>query len=222
MKKRTILLTGASRGIGEAIYKKLKKDYVVIAPKREELDLLSNKSIEEFIKKNKKLKIDIIINNAGINFPQWIEEITDENIQNTMQINLIAPIKLIRGFVGNMKKNKWGRIVNISSMFGIVARGKQVLYSASKHGVNGMTKALALELAKDNILINSVCPGFTRTDLMVKRNTPEKIALFEKDIPLGRLAKPEEIANLVEFLISDKASYITGSTIVIDGGFVCK
>jgi 3-oxoacyl-[acyl-carrier protein] reductase len=147
---------------------------------------------------------------------------TDENIEDTMQINLIAPIRLIRGFVGNMKKNKWGRIINISSMFGLIARGKQVLYSATKHGINGVTKALALELAKDNILVNSVCPGFTKTDLVLKTNSQEKITLLEKDIPLGRLAEPEEIANLVEFLVSDKNSYITGSCIVIDGGYICK
>ncbi len=141
---------------------------------------------------------------------------------NTIQVNLIAPIRLIRGFIGNMKKNKWGRIINISSAFGIVARGKQVLYSATKHGINGVTKALALELAQYNILVNSVCPGFAKTDLVVKRNSPEKIATLEKDIPLGRLAEPSEIANLVEFLISDKNTYMTGSCIIIDGGFTSR
>lgn len=220
--KKTVFLTGASRGIGKAIYNKLKKDYAIIAPSSKELNLLDNNSIDSYLKNNKNLKIDIIINNAGINLPQWIEEISDENLQNTIQINLIAPIRLIRGHVGNMKKNKWGRIVNISSVFGIVARGKQVLYSATKHGINGVTQALALELAKDNILVNSVCPGFTKTDLVVKNNTAEKIAVLEKDIPMGRLANPEEIANVVEFLISDKSSYITGSTILIDGGFTSK
>jgi 3-oxoacyl-[acyl-carrier protein] reductase len=222
MKKKTVLLTGASRGMGAAIYQKLKKDYNVLTPTRKELDLSDNVSIDAFIKKNKNTKVDIIINNAGINFPQWIEEMSDENIENTVQINLVAPIRLIRGFVGNMKKNHWGRIINISSMFGIVARGKQVLYSATKHGINGVTKALALELAKDNILVNSVCPGFTKTEMVLKKNSPEKIALLEKDIPLGRLAEPSEIANLVKFLISDESTYITGSCILIDGGFTSR
>lgn len=222
MKKQTVLLTGASRGIGAAIHEKLKKSYNILAPTRKELDLSDNASIDIFIKKNKNIKIDIIINNAGINFPQWIQDLSDENIENTIQINLIAPIRLVRGFVGNMKKNQWGRIVNVSSVFGIVARGKQVLYSATKHGINGVTMALALELAKDNILVNSVCPGFTKTDLVVKKNSPEKIALLKKDIPMGRLAESEEIANLVEFLVSDKNTYMTGSCVVIDGGFICK
>ncbi len=222
MKKRTVLLTGASRGIGQSIYNLLEKDYEIIAPAREELDLSDNASIESFIKKNKSLKIDIIINNAGINSPQWIEEITDENLGNTIQINLVAPIRLIRGFVEYMKKNKYGRIINISSAFGIVARGKQVLYASTKHAINGVTKALALELAQYNILVNSVCPGFTKTDLVVKKNSPEKIVLLEKDIPLGRLAEPSEIANLVGFLASDKNTYMTGSCILIDGGFTSK
>lgn len=219
--KKTVLLTGASRGVGKAIANQLKNKYNLISPARKELDLNNNISIENFINKYKDLKIDIIINNAGINFPQWIEEITNENISETFQVNLITPIKLVRAFIHNMKRNKWGRIINISSAYGIVARGKQVLYVSTKHGLNGLTKALALELASYNILVNSVCPGFTKTDLML-RNPPEKIKLFEQDIPLGRLANPSEIANLVEFLISDKNTYITGSCLIIDGGFTCK
>lgn len=222
MKKRTVFITGGSRGIGWAIVEVLKKNYIIVAPTRKEMDLLSRDSIKSYLKKNKNLKVDILINNAGINYPQWIEEMENKNIDDTVQINLVAPILLTREFVGSMKKNKWGRIINISSAFGIVAREKQVLYSSTKHGMNGMTKALALELAQHNILVNSVCPGFTKTDLVVKRNSPEKIAVLEKDIPLGRLAEPSEIANLVEFLVSDKNTYITGSTIVIDGGFTCK
>lgn len=223
MNTKTVLLTGGSRGIGKSILTLLQKEgYNVLAPTREELDLLDKNSIERFIQKNNDTMIDIIINNAGINNPQWIDEITDENLSQTVQINLVAPILLARGLVKTMKQNKWGRIVNISSIFGVVARGKQVLYATTKHGINGMTKALALELAPDNILVNSVCPGFTKTDLVVKKNTPERIAALESDIPLGRLANPEEIAEFVLFLISDKNSYITGSTLVIDGGYSVK
>lgn len=219
--KKTVFITGGSRGIGKAIVKLLKKDYNIIFPRRSELDLSDNESIEKYVQKHKKDKIDIIINNAGINFPQWIEEITDDNIETTLQINLEAPIRLIRGLVGHMKKKKRGHIINISSGFGIVARGKQVLYSATKHGINGLTKALALELAQYSILVNSVCPGFTATE-MVLRNSLEKIKLLEKDIPLARLAQPTEIAKLVRFLISEDNTYITGAIIVIDGGFTSR
>lgn len=222
MKQKTVLITGASRGIGKSIKKVLlDNNYKVITPSRNELDLNDNLSIGQFIKQNKKLDVDILINNAGVNHPQWIDLVTDENIEETLQINLVAPIKLTRGFIGHMKKKKWGRIINISSMFGVIARGKQVLYSSSKHGLNGATKALALELAQYNILVNSICPGFIDTDL-VRINPKEKIVLLEKDIPLGRLGKPKEIANLVEFLVSEKNSYMTGAVIVIDGGYSIK
>ncbi len=221
--KKNVLITGASRGIGKAIKDLLLENkYCVISPTRQELDLSDDKSINQYIKKNKSLKVDILINNAGINYPQWIEEMDDKNIKDTFQIDLLAPIKLTRAFVGNMKKNKWGRIINISSAFGVVARGKQVLYCSAKHGINGMTKALALELAQDNILVNSVCPGFTNTELVTARNSPEKIKALEEDIPLKRLVNPEEIAQLVLFLVSEKNTYMTGSVVVIDGGFSIK
>ena len=223
MKKiKTVFLTGASRGIGKAIKNLLTKEgFDIIAPSRSQLNLADYGSVNNYLHKNKNLKIDILINNAGINFPQYVSDLDDSNIQDTIQTNLISPILLIRSLVENMKKNKWGRIINISSMFGVVARGKQVLYTASKHGLNGVTKSLALELGAHNILVNSVCPGFTNTELTL-RNSPEKNAALAKDVPLGRFANPKEIANLVLFLISDKNTYITGAEILIDGGFTCR
>lgn len=222
MNKKTVFISGAARGIGQAIYKKLKKEnYKIIAPTRQELDLSDNASINRYIEIHKDLKVDILINNAGINFPQWINELEDENIQKHIQINLISPIKLIRAFSKYMIAQKWGKIINISSIFGIVARGKQTMYTATKHGINGVTKALALELGPYNILVNSVCPGFTNTDL-IKRNPPEKNTLLIRDIPLGRFAEPTEIAELVLFLASDKNTYINGQCLTIDGGFTCR
>lgn len=222
MKDKTVLLTGASRGIGLAIKRILEKEnYVIVAPSRQELNLADRNSVSCYIAKNKNLNIDILINNAGINNPQWIQNLDDKNIDETIEVNLISPIKLIRTYVGHMMQNRWGRIVNISSIFGIVARGKQVLYSATKHGLNGVTKALALELGPYNILVNSVCPGFTNTDL-VKRNSSEKNAALAKDIPLGRFAEASEIAQVVLFLISDENSYMNGANIVLDGGFTCR
>ena len=222
MNKKTVFISGATRGIGQAIYQKLKKEnYKIIAPARQELNLSNNTSIDQYIKTHKDLKIDILINNAGINFPQWINELEDENLQQHIQINLTSPIKLIRAFSKHMINQKWGKIINISSIFGIVARGKQTMYTATKHGLNGVTKALALELGPYNILVNSVCPGFTNTEL-IKRNSQEKNKVIIKDIPLGRFAEPEEIAELVSFLISEKNTYISGAEIIIDGGFTCR
>lgn len=222
MKKRSVLLTGASRGIGKAIYEKLTEEgYEVFAPSRVELDLSSKASVNNYLEKIANRQIDIIINNAGVNFPQNTGELEDRDIEDTISINLVSPIRVINGLVDGMKKRRWGRIVNIGSIFGTVARERQALYAASKHGLVGLTKALALELGPYGILVNSVSPGFTDTQL-TRRNTPAKNAEIAKDIPLNRFAKPEEIAEVVLFLISKKNTYINGADIVVDGGFICR
>lgn len=220
-KNKTVFITGGSRGIGASIVRVFHNNgYSIIAPAREELDLQSKESIERYFSKH-KIEADILINNAGINEPEFIDKISDEVIEKTIQINLIAPIYIIRNIVPYMKKLGSGRIINISSIYGIIGRGKQSMYSATKHAINGLTKSLALELAPYNILVNSVCPGFTKTQ-MVLRNPPKKIAQLEKDVPIGRLASPTDIAQSVYFLASNQASYITGQTLVVDGGYSCK
>lgn len=218
---RNVLLTGASRGIGEAIKKYLitSGGYNIISPIRHELDLCNDLSIKKYID-NLKTNIDILINNAGINNIEYIEKVNDLTIQEMITINLISPIKLIKSLIPYMKKNKFGRIINISSIWGIRSKEKRGLYSATKFGINGITKALARELGTYNILVNSVCPGYVNTDL-TKKNIPqaeqEKIL---KDIPLGRFAEPVEVAKLIEFLISENNTYITGQSLIIDGGFL--
>lgn len=215
--KKKVLLTGGSRGIGKEIYKELRQDYNIIIPTRDVLDLNSLKSINNYFKQNKNF--DILINNAGINIIKEIDSILDKDIEEINQINLVAPLKLIQNVAKHMKKQKYGKIINISSIWGVRSKEKRTLYSSTKFGLIGQTKALSRELGKYNILINAVCPGFTATDLTMKSLNKKELKEITKQIPLQRLATPKEIAKSVKFLISDENSYITGQTLVVDGGF---
>lgn len=223
MKKYKALVTGGSRGIGKVIVEQLtEQGYEVYAPNRDELELGSAESIRAFVNAHAEDGYDIIINNAGINDIHNIDEITDDEIERTMNINLIAPMKLLRAFVPTMKNKNYGKIVNVGSIWGVVSKGGRVMYSASKHGIHGITKTLAVELAPYNILVNTVCPGFTLTELTYKNNTPEQIADISQDIPMGRMAQPEEIANVICYLVSEQNTYLTGQQITVDGGFTSK
>ena len=217
------MVTGASRGIGKAIaYRYAKEGYKTITPTRAELNLLEYQSVDNFIKDNQNERIDIIINNAGINDINLVENVTDKEISDMLTTNLISPLRLLRGFIGQMKENKFGRIVNIGSVWAVVSKPGRSVYSASKNGLHGVTNTLALELAPYNILVNTVCPGFVMTELTIKNNTPEQIRKLEENIPLGRLAKPEEIADLVYFLGSEQNTYLTGQKIIADGGYTVQ
>jgi len=217
MSKKRVLLTGGSRGIGKAIYKELKNDYEMIIPTSKELDLSSLESIKDYFKINNKF--DILINNAGINIIKDIDSIKDEDIEKINQINLVSPLKLIQNVVKNMKKNNFGKILNISSIWGVRSKEKRTLYSSTKFGIIGQTKALARELGEYNILVNAICPGFTATDLTMQSLSKKELKNITKQIPLQRMAEPKEIAKSVKFLISNDNTYITGQTLVIDGGY---
>lgn len=217
---RRVLVTGGSRGIGNAIVKKFEQSgYEIFAPTRLELNLADGNSIEQFVEMHKYEYFDVIVNNAGCNDIHEITEITDDELENMMAVNLIAPIKLLRGFVKEMKRRKYGRIVNIGSIWAVVSKSGRCVYSATKNGIHGVTNTLAIELAQYNILVNTVCPGFTLTELTRKNNSVEQITEICKDIPMGRMAEPKEIAEIVYFLCSEANTYMTGQKITVDGGF---
>lgn len=213
-------MTGGSRGIGLAI--KLffeKKGICVVAPKREELDLNSNESIQNYCSDNNDF--DILINCAGINKLASLEEIEESELQEMIQVNLLSQALLIKYVSENMKRKKYGRIVNVSSIWSNFSKTRRVMYSSAKAGVNGLTIGAAVELAPYNILINAVAPGFVKTEMTFRNNTPEQIKQIESNLPMKRMADVNEIAELVYFLASFHNSYITGQTIFIDGGFSC-
>ena len=220
---RTVLVTGGSRGIGKAICERFgEAGYRVVAPSRAEMDLTNAASVEAYLADNADLAPDVIVNNAGINDIHNIEEITDDEIERAMAVNLTSPLRILRGLTGGMKRRGYGRIVNIGSIWAVVSKAGRCTYAATKNGLHGLTNTLAVELAPYGILVNTVCPGFTATELTRQNNTPEQIAAIEQEIPLGRLAQPHEIAELVYFLGSEQNTYITGQKITADGGFTVR
>jgi 3-oxoacyl-[acyl-carrier protein] reductase len=218
---RIALVTGASRGIGAAIASNLTSlGCKVLMPSRAELDLASDQSVESYLA-NLNQPVDILINDAGINRVATFENIQNGDVKDILQINLLAPFRLTQFLVPQMKVRNYGRIVNISSMWSVVSRGGRTSYSMSKSAINAMTRSLAVELAPFNVLINAVAPGYVITDLTLQNNSPIEIEKISQSIPIQRLAEPQEIASVVAFLCSEQNTYLTGQTIVVDGGYTC-
>ncbi len=218
-----VLVTGGSRGIGAAIVVLYRQNgYIVEAPSRQEMDLSDSMSVQRFISARQGSGYDIIINNAGCNHINDIDCVTDDDLREMMHVNLLSPTCLLRGFVPYMKEHHFGRIVNIGSIWGAITKAGRSIYSATKHGIHGITMTLALELAPFGILVNTVAPGQTMTDLTRKNNSEDAIKRMEQDIPLGRLATPEEIAKVVFFLGNEGNTYITGQQILVDGGLTIQ
>lgn len=217
------LITGGSRGIGKAAAKLFAdRGYEVLLPTRQELDLLDGNSVDRFVERMALESIDTVVNNAGINEIDLLENVSDAQLEQMLMTDLISPIRLLRGLIPQLRKSPAGRIVNIGSVWAVVSKQGRSIYSAAKNGLHGITNALAIELSEAGILVNTVCPGFTRTELTRKNNTPEQIAQLSCQIPLGRMAEPEEIAKLIYFLGSVENTYITGQKIVIDGGYTIQ
>ena len=232
---KTALVTGASRGIGNAIALELKqKGYSVIGTATSQsgvdslrendiegyiLDLNSKDSIDQFwslLEENNK-SISVLINNAGITRDNIVLRMSDEEWSDIMNVHLYGTFQLCKRSLKMMLKNKWGRIINISSASASIGNRGQSNYAAAKAGVEAFTKSLAKEVGKRDITINSVAPGFISTD-MTEQNEGVNSEYLVKEIPLGRFGEPNEVASLVSFLCSEDASYITGQTVHINGG----
>ena len=232
---KTALVTGASRGIGNAIALELKqKGYSVIGTATTQtgvdsllekdiegyiLDLNSKDSIDQFwglLEENNK-SISVLINNAGITRDNIVLRMSDEEWSDIMNVHLYGTFQLCKRSLKMMLKNKWGRIINISSASASIGNRGQSNYAAAKAGVEAFTKSLAKEVEKRDITINSVAPGFISTD-MTEQNEGVNSEYVVKEIPLGRFGEPNEVASLVGFLCSEDASYITGQTVHINGG----
>lgn len=215
-----VLLTGASRGIGKAIKELFEeKGFLVYAPKRTEMDLKSPESIREYTAKTNE--VDVLINCAGINDLASIDEMSEEKLQEMLQVNLLAQTMLIKYVSPYMKRQRYGRIVNFASIWCDFSKERRIMYSIAKAGVKGLTTAAAVELSKYGIMVNAVAPGFVNTEMTSQNNTPEQIKAIANTLPVKRMAEPKEIAQFVLFLCSRENSFMTGQTIFVDGGFSC-
>ena len=236
-KSKNILITGASGGIGNELVRKfvslggnvlgsgtkaekldlLKKRYPNIKVKR--FDMAEHQRVEEFID-NVSLELgglDILINNAGTNMDNLSLRMKDDEWKKVIDINLTSTFLLSKYAIKKMLKNKYGRIVNITSVVGHTGNLGQSNYAASKAGIIGMSKSLATEYAKKNITVNCVSPGFIISDMTL--SVAEKVRLYlTSRIPMGKFGTGEDVANCVAFLSSEQAAYVTGETIHVNGG----
>jgi 3-oxoacyl-[acyl-carrier protein] reductase len=237
---RTALVTGSTRGIGRAIAESLagagarvavvgrdegraQEAAAAISPDARGFacdvgDIASVTTLVEAVEQSFG-GIDILVNNAGLTRDNILFRLKDDDWDQVLDANLRGAFVAIRSASRGMMKKRWGRIINIASVVGIVGNKGQANYAASKAGLIGLTKSVAKELASRNILANVVAPGFIETDMTAAMTDDAKTALFAQ-IPLARLGKPSDIASLVTFLASDAASYITGQVFVVDGGMV--
>ena len=236
-KNKNVLITGATGGIGNELVKKfitLGANVFATGTKSEKLDIIKKKypgikikkfdisehpRIEEFID-NVVLELgglDVLVNNAGINMDNLSLRMKQEEWKKVIDVNLTSTFLLCRHSIKKMLKKKFGRIVNITSVVAHTGNAGQSNYAASKAGIIGMSKSLAIEYAKKNITINCVSPGFIATEMTM--NIAEKVKMFlTSRIPMGKLGSGEDVSNCVAFLSSDSASYVTGETLHVNGG----
>lgn len=230
---KKVFITGASRGIGASIASKFRDEGAFVTGTRTsssseieadcdywlDVDFTDEKQILECARYLKNQTIDILINNAGINSNGGFAEIDLDMFKTIQQVNLLAPFLLCQAVTKGMANQSWGRIVNISSIFGKISKEGRAAYSASKFGLDGLTIALAAEYSSDGIIANCIAPGFIDTSLTRRMLSSDQITALTAQVPVGRLGDVGEISNLVLWLSSSENTFITGQNIAIDGGF---
>lgn len=244
LKGKTAIVTGAAKGIGKAIaiklaslgsnivlnYRSSEEEAIKVEEQIRELgvevirvkgDISKLNDVENLINTAKERfnTIDIMVNNAGITKDTLILRMKEEDFDSVIDINLKGVFNCLKTITPIMVKQKSGKVINLSSVVGITGNAGQVNYAASKAGVIGMTKSLAKEVGSRGITVNAVAPGFIETDMTEGLGDKLKEEA-KKHLPLKRLGKPEDVANVVAFLASDESSYITGQVINVDGGMV--
>jgi NAD(P)-dependent dehydrogenase (short-subunit alcohol dehydrogenase family) len=244
---RVALVTGGSKGLGKAMARALAQagaDIVICSRHENELrpaldDILQGTGrrgcylVADMSRRSDAVRlaqtalermghIDILVNNAGTNRPQPADAIRDEDWDAVLEINLSSVMVLTRALVPQMKTRRWGRIIHISSILGFVSKEGRSVYSATKAGLLGLARAASLELGRFGITVNVIAPGPFLTDLPASLLTEEERAVFAKRTAVGRWGKPEELQGPILLLASEAGSYITGQTLVVDGGFLAN
>lgn len=238
---QTVLVTGATRGIGAALadlFDSVGASLILTGTCEEQIEELNEQhrntrrlyvaldftvemSFELFLDRIcSEFAVDVCINNAGINRIEMVDQSVQSHFDDVLDVNLRAPFRICRALIPGMKSRQYGRIVNIASIWSVITKSGRASYAASKAGLIGFTRTLSVETAPYNILVNSVSPGFTRTELTNRSLSAEEQARLAAQIPAGRLAEPKEIAVAVLFAASRENSYMTGQNLIVDGGFV--
>ena len=251
LKDKVALVTGGSGGFGRLISQKLSNAgaHVIVTDYKESGSKIANEIGGSFIQADisslfgtqelaKSVisnygRVDILVNNAGLQHIEKVEDFPDDEWSRLIQIMLIAPFQLTKAFVPDMKASGWGRIINISSIHGLVASPYKSAYNSAKHGLIGLTKTVALEVGQDGITVNAICPGYSNTPLtraqvgdqartrnISEKDVVEKVML--EPAAIKRLVEPDEVASMVLYLASDEARSITGTSVAIDAGWTAR
>lgn len=227
---QVVMITGGTRGIGKELadlFSASGAETIVTGRSASgrhrclEVDFMDRASVDRFLGEVEQTeRIDVLINNAGINRINPIDETRVEDWEALRAVNLDGPFLVTRAVSRIMKRHRYGRIVNIASIFAVISKARRVLYSMTKFGLRGLTVGAAADLARHGILVNTLSPGFVMTELTRSILSEADMQQLASEVPMGRFAEPVEIAKVALFLASRENTYMTGQNIVVDGGFV--